>query len=171
MYHKSWYVLFSFSNNLKRSYVINFLFISKGTFKTRMSYCICDNKDGCNSSTKLKNDFILSYKWIFVIFSLLFKSIQLEAYFWIFFENLALYTDWTKVFKLRTCTSSISNMGCRDKSLIINYFYLNVSFRCLGIEFILSYRISFFLKIVNFLTFVLSCSFSWTSFVFIYRKK
>ena len=43
-----------------------------------MSYCICDNKDGCNSSTKLRNDFILSYKWIFVIFSLLFKTIQLE---------------------------------------------------------------------------------------------
>ncbi len=31
-----------------------------GTYKTRMWYCICDNKDGCNSATKSKPS-ILNY--------------------------------------------------------------------------------------------------------------
>ena len=28
----------------------------KGTYKTRMWYCICDNKDGCNTASSLKNN-------------------------------------------------------------------------------------------------------------------
>ncbi len=32
-----------------------------GTYKTRMWYCICDNKDGCNKATNLNGNNYLNY--------------------------------------------------------------------------------------------------------------
>lgn len=39
-----------------------------GTFKTRMSYCICDNKDGCNASTRLNSNFFQNYFKLILVF-------------------------------------------------------------------------------------------------------
>jgi hypothetical protein len=45
-----------------------------GTYKTRMWYCICDNKDGCNSAPYLKQS----------LWAYLFIPIQIAIYKFIF---------------------------------------------------------------------------------------
>lgn len=83
---------FNFSLNIIH---LRRIFPLLGTFKTRMWYCICDNKDGCNFSSRTKpSNFLYA---TLTLFSIGYTFKRLFIYCWVYYSIIMRFSSTSNI--------------------------------------------------------------------------